>query len=105
MYQIMMSGIFAVSLLAGCTSPPKPEDAPRPPPMKQQSPGECNVTAVWKYIGEEYRAAHEQILANESGAQRIRVVRPGESYTMDYRPERLSIHLDDEGKIRELSCG
>ncbi|MCG7601408.1 hypothetical protein MHM84_16680 [Halomonas sp. McH1-25] len=103
MKRIALSGACAM-LLAGCAPSPSPDPAPPPPPM-QESGGECDATAIQDYRGEEYRAALEQILANQSGAQRVRVIRPGESYTMDYRPERLNIHLDEQGTISELSCG
>ena len=103
MKRIAFSGACAL-LLAGCAPSPSPGEAPPPPPM-QAGASECSTSSVQTYVGEDYRAALEQILANQSGAQRVRVIRPGEGYTMDYRPERLNIHLDEQGRISELSCG
>lgn len=102
MKRIVLPGIFAV-LAAGCAPSQTPDQAPPPPPM--QASGECQAEAIQDYVGEEYRAALEQILANQSGAQRVRVIRPDEVYTMDYRPDRLNIHLDEQGTISELRCG
>ncbi|GHA98542.1 I78 family peptidase inhibitor [Modicisalibacter luteus] len=103
MKRIALSGAYAM-LLAGCTASLTPDEAP-PPPSMQAGNSKCDASAIQDYLGEDYRAALEQILANQSGAQRVRVIRPGEGHTMDYRPERLNIHLDEQGKISELSCG
>jgi len=35
----------------------------------------------------------------------VRVLRPGDMATMDHRPDRLNIHLDDQDVIEALRCG
>jgi translation initiation factor IF-1 len=42
---------------------------------------------------------------NRSGAARMRWIRPGDVVTMDYREDRLNIHLDERGRIVRLVCG
>ncbi|EAL90318.1 hypothetical protein KXW98_008685 [Aspergillus fumigatus] len=34
-----------------------------------------------------------------------RVLRPGDAMTMDHRPERLNIHLDEEDKVKDVHFG
>ncbi|GFF77377.1 hypothetical protein IFM47457_04387 [Aspergillus lentulus] len=34
-----------------------------------------------------------------------RVLRPGDGMTMDHRPERLNIHLDEEDKVKDVHFG
>ncbi|MGQ9368292.1 I78 family peptidase inhibitor [Azospirillum sp. ST 5-10] len=33
-----------------------------------------------------------------------RVVRPGEAVTMDFNPQRLTVRVDDGGRIEEKAC-
>ena len=40
-----------------------------------------------------------------SGARTVRVIRPGDAVTMDYRQDRLNIELDADGKIVRFNCG
>lgn len=98
-------GLLTVSLLAACSTTPPPQEAPQPPPMTQPSDDECGAAQVQAYRGEPYSASLEQAIAAQSDAGRVRVIRPGQGYTMDYRPDRLNIHLDATDRISELNCG
>ncbi len=40
-----------------------------------------------------------------SGAGRLRWIRPGDAVTMDYRTDRLNIHLDAQDRVEHFSCG
>jgi len=35
----------------------------------------------------------------------MRVIRPGDAVTLDYRPDRLNVRLDDDDVISEIGCG
>ncbi len=35
----------------------------------------------------------------------LRVVRPGDMVTMDYREDRVTVHVDDDGVIERLEIG
>ncbi|MEC9481781.1 MAG: I78 family peptidase inhibitor [Halomonas sp.] len=100
----MLAGLLVTGLLAACASEPPVADAPRPPPMAQ-SGGTCDASQVEGHIGEAYREAMQPALLAHSGAQRLRVIRPDQGYTMDYRPERLNVHVDEAGEIIQLRCG
>ncbi|PYI03292.1 hypothetical protein BO78DRAFT_323136 [Aspergillus sclerotiicarbonarius CBS 121057] len=32
-----------------------------------------------------------------------RVIKPGDAVTMDFRPERLNVHVNDEGIVQDIS--
>ncbi|KAJ5086438.1 hypothetical protein NUU61_007745 [Penicillium alfredii] len=34
-----------------------------------------------------------------------RVLKPGDMKTMDHKPERLNIHVDDDGTVRDVNYG
>lgn len=93
-------------LLAGCAgvaAPPSHEPAPPPPRVEAQAG--CGAERVQDHIGREYRAALSETLEAASGADRVRVIRPGDAVTLDYRADRLNVHLDDDDVISELGCG
>ena len=39
-----------------------------------------------------------------SGARRLRVIEPGETYTQDYREDRLNVQVDFRGIIVQVDC-
>lgn len=101
--------------LAACTmgTPPAPaEPAPRPPQIGQggsghQGGGEdaCGAERVQSRLGRAYGEALHQELATTSGARQVRVMRPGEAYTLEYLHDRLNIRLDEGERITDLFCG
>jgi len=48
-------------------------------------------------LGEEARLA--------AGATVVRALRPGEVVTMEYRGDRLTLTLDESGKVSAVNCG
>lgn len=41
----------------------------------------------------------------ESEGRAVRVLRPGSVVTLDFRPDRLNLHLDAAGGLREATAG
>lgn len=111
-----------VLLLGACapqstesTQAPEPEPAEATPPVDASAadaivdPGDaprtCNADAVQGLIGQE---ATEDVIAQataDSGSASVRVLKPGQPATMDYRQDRLNIMTDDAGVIEQLNCG
>ncbi len=50
-------------------------------------------------------ARRESALAAVSLPAGTRTLRPGDMRTMDHRPDRLNIQLDEEGRITRVFCG
>ena len=87
---------FAVS---ACTAGGTEPEAMPPPPSEG-----CGAEQLSAYVGQP---ASEEVLARIRawrGEHPIRVLKPGSAMTMDYRPERLNIYLDDSGIIKEFKC-
>lgn len=96
----------AVLLLAGCAArSPAPEPDPAPPPPRVEASGECGAERVQDRIGRTFDDTLGEAIEAESGAASMRVVRPGEAVTLDYRADRLNVRLDDEDVIDEIVCG
>jgi Peptidase inhibitor I78 family len=84
-------------LLAACTRE-APTDTPASPEMS------CGAGKLGDYVGKEANAEVQSTLSALSGGK-IRVAGPRDAITMDYRPDRLNVELDERGKIKRLRCG
>jgi len=62
----------------------------------------ADALGVW--IGKSYEEAKGDIEAGE-GVATIRVIRPDQAVTQDFRPDRLNVELDAEDKVTRIYCG
>lgn len=94
--------IAATALLAsGCMEDmPRPEPGPGGPP-----PRECRNAGLGQFTGRPMNPRLRARLQRVSGAATVRVVRPDEAVTMDFRADRLTVSLDERGRIRTARCG
>ncbi len=92
----MRFAIIPIVLLGGCAtvSPPQPT-------------GPCRVddVAVRRFIGTKFRLRQKEEVQALTNSATARVLRPGDMATMDYRPDRLNVRLDEFGRVDELRCG
>jgi predicted component of type VI protein secretion system len=108
----------AAMLLTACVSSQMPispanddvDAAPPPPTVAPNGSADgqtaaCDLDAIQYAIGEPLKEMTEARLQSDSSARQVRVLRPGQAATMDHRPDRLNIHLDDQGVIADLRCG
>ncbi|AXJ96546.1 MULTISPECIES: I78 family peptidase inhibitor [unclassified Sphingomonas] len=69
--------------------------------------GPCRVTQDMhaRYAGMKFRARMRDRIQRDANAPVARILRDRVPATMDFRVERLNIHLDDTGRIEGLRCG
>lgn len=69
--------------------------------------GPCHVTQAMhqRYAGAKFRERLRRTIQRDANAPVARILRDGVPATMDFRPERIDIHLDDGGRIDGLRCG
>ena len=87
-----MALAVALLALAGCAAMP-PADA------------KCEAKGLARFVGQPLSPALQKRLQRRAGAQSVRVIRPGEMVTMDYRADRLNIRVDAQERMTRLSCG
>ena len=92
-------------LLAGCSTAPKPDEAPRPTDVKPVPEDACGAQTVGSLVGETLTDELQARIADRSRAAEIRIMEPGKAYTMDHRSERLNIKVDDQRMITDITCG
>ncbi len=74
------------------------------PPMEAPS-GACRSEPLQAFVG---KTATQDVLdeaRRASGAVHARVVKPGMAVTMDFRPDRITVGVDDNNRIERINCG
>ena len=99
--------------LAACTTAGEPTTTSEPTPVNGSPPlviggdfsESCDAKAAEQYVGQVLDEALGERAKAATGARGVRVIRPGMAVTMDYRPGRLNIELDEAGRIVRFRCG
>lgn len=105
MIRRVSTGLLLASLLVGCVSYQAPSEAPRPPTMDEPNDEMCDASRVEDHRGSRLSDALEREMLVASQARQIRAVHPGESYTLEYRPDRLTVSVDAGGRVSGVDCG
>ena len=94
-----MKGLLTASLLvlAGCATVAAGEPA--------ATEGRCDAGRAAGLIGREATQALGAEALRLTRAARLRWIRPGDMVTMDYREDRLNIHLDGQNRVARFACG
>ncbi len=104
---ILLAGAAAgFAALVACASysnaDAEAEPADAPPAETAASlddPDACGASDYQALIGSNIAAADLPTDMN------VRILRPGAIATMDYRPDRLNVLLDEDGVITRVRCG
>lgn len=99
--RLPLSALF-LAAMAGCTAQTAVEPAPIPP-VASESPG-CGAEQLGAYVGRDATDDTLAAIRGWRGENPVRVLKPGSIMTMDYRPNRLNVYLDDKGRITEFKC-
>ncbi len=103
--------------LAGCAqTPPAPSTVPPPPvasapsdhsagPIEVKPTDACRIATVADLVGEPVTPELQRDAQGKVGANSSRVIGPGSVVTMDYRPDRLNIVVDDKQVVQSFRCG
>jgi hypothetical protein len=84
----------------GCTAA-----APADPGVPAQGGGACNAAPAQKLVGRAKSNAAGAEAKRLSGARTLRWIPKDGIVTMDYREDRLNLHLDGRKKIVRVNCG
>ncbi len=82
-----------LGLVAACTVP----DAPALPSTLEDT---CNASQYGNLIGQDATALEKVMLLGQ-----VRVIRPGDAVTQDFRPGRINFGIDTDNRISDISCG
>lgn len=85
-----------VLLLSACDAT---VPVPNGPPTPEPSQDTCNASQYSALIGQDATALERVLILSQ-----VRVIRPGQAVTMDFRPERINFNVDGANRITSISC-
>ncbi|KAF1686892.1 Elastase inhibitor AFLEI Flags: Precursor [Pseudoxanthomonas broegbernensis] len=112
-----------VSLTAACAPATAPEDdaaeqeqaivaAQRAAEQAAEAPAAdtppapvCDASQALGLVGQAFEEAAAEQARIDTGAARVRVLRPGQAVTLEFDGARLNIELGEDGRIVALRCG
>lgn len=95
--------LSSLLLLAACASQPPADSAADSIP--DSASGACQADAAQGHVGQPATDASIEAARIAVGAKSVRVLKPGQPATMDYRHDRVNVLLDDAGNIARITCG
>ena len=96
-----MAGAVLMMTMSGCAATP-PAEAEEVP---VRGAGSCDSSKAQGLLG---KTRSEEVGAEAlrlTGARLLRWIGPDTMVTMDYREDRLNIHLDARNKVVKVACG
>jgi hypothetical protein len=90
--------LFAPVLLAACATTGTPVHGVAPA-------HKCDAAATDRFIGQPGTSETGAAVMQATGATVLRWAPPGAALTMDYREDRVTVHLGPDGKITDIKCG
>ena len=100
--RIVLTGLTMIAL-TGCTATVS-DPGQAVPEASAIQPMSCNLSRAEGFIGKRSDAVAEDARA-AAGAKSVRVIRPGQAVTQDYRTDRLNLETDDAGIVVRTHCG
>jgi hypothetical protein len=96
-------------LLSACSTNPPPQDSPGPPqptPVHGVTPGhKCDASRTGEFIGQAGTSETGRAIQKATKAAVMRWAPPGYMLTMDYREDRVTVHLGPDYKVTKIMCG
>ena len=88
-------------LLAGCAA-----SAQSPYPHRSGAESfVCRNTGLERFVGRQATQQLGREMLTSTGAKVLRWVSPGQMVTMEFRSDRLTIHIDGQGRVQRAACG
>lgn len=94
---MMRPAILLFTLLAAACAPVESMPAP--------TRGTCDASGGQRLVGQPFRGGIGERARRLTGSKMVRVIRPGQAVTMDYRVERVNVSIDDRGRVESIRCG
>lgn len=95
----MIRLVLPLALLAGCAQH-TPEI-----PVQGETGHVCNADTLGDLVGKPASGDLGVEAIRRSGAASLRWIQPGTAVTMDFRQDRINLHLDASNMVTSLACG
>ena len=88
-----------------CTSVPPQAVEEENVPVYGETGYTCAEARAQTLVGRPASAELGAEALRLTGSRSLRWIRPGDAVTMDYREDRLNIHLGPQNRVTRLACG
>ena len=103
-WKFAVSGLLvATTLMAGCSTD-KPSDSSATPAAEAGQSG-CNAAAAGFAMGQKATPELVEQARAKAGARNVRLLKPDDMVTLEYRSDRLNLNADDNAVITRINCG
>ena len=93
-------GLFAAAIVAGCST------AAVEPPVRGGTAGRtCSQNRAAAYVGQPATSEIGSAILSATNAAVLRWAPPGMMMTMEFRADRVTVHIGPDGRITKVSCG
>lgn len=86
---------FTLTACSGTKAPPSAQNAAKPLPVNDT----CMATGFRNLLGKP-----ESVLNGIRFSMPMRLIKPGQSVTMDFDPKRVNFVSNDQGIITDIHC-
>lgn len=105
-HRLAISMVAFTSLGACASNEPAPYQIGRREPISLRDDGDmCGQSLVQNYVGLRANDTVREEVMRRSGAATVRWVEPGMAVTMDFRADRMTAELNEDGVVMSLRCG
>lgn len=98
-----MKNLFAIAVilaLPACNTTVDPNTSiPVGTGLPTAAEDNCNANQYGALIGEDATALERILLLGQ-----VRVIRPNQAVTMDFRPDRINFYVGADNRIKSISC-
>ena len=95
----MRIALLLLALAAAACTQERPATAPAAPGVQ------CNANNLQSLIGQPRSEALIAEAKRLSGAKMVRYLTPDMMVTMEFRADRLNLHVGSDGKVASARCG
>lgn len=106
MHKLALAGATLLGACATANAPTESPGPPRPTPIHGVTPGhQCQTGGTDRFIGQPGTSESGAAIMRATKAAVLRWAPPGYMLTMDYREDRVTVHLGPDYKITKVACG
>lgn len=97
--------LLAAAILAGCSSGGGSASKAPEPEAAATTDGRCDASGADFAVGKPASADLLEQARKASGSLLARILKPTDVITLEYRSERLNMHVDGKGVVSRVNCG